>query len=285
MPYNPGTVGWLRKYALSQLSGLDSPALEADYILEHFLGQNRPWIHAHPDAPVQDAARHAVMEACRRRQAREPLQYILGQCDFCGMSVRVDEGCLVPRPETELLVEAASDVFDGGTFLDWGTGTGCIALALLERFEGARAVMAEKNPKSLRCAWRNLKGRGLLNRALLWHSQTVSDIPACSVSLVVSNPPYIPSRQIAGLMPEVSQYEPRLALDGGADGLDPYPGLFELASRVLTPGGCLCVEYGGNEQTEPLKNLAPSSFSVQSVLRDIAGHDRVLVWRFTGGLK
>ena len=197
----------------------------------------------------------------------------------------VEEGCLVPRPETELLVEAAAESFQGGSFLDWGTGTGCISLALLERFPQARALMAEKNPKSLRCAWRNLKERNLLGRATLWHSQSVADIPGGVFSLVVSNPPYIPSDKIPELMPEVSIFEPRLALDGGANGLEPYSWLFQLCRRTLKPGGALCVEYGGNGQTEALRDLAPNDFVEERILRDIAGQERVLQWRFTDALR
>jgi release factor glutamine methyltransferase len=285
MPYNLGTLGALRAFIISELSGLDSPHLEADLILAHYAGKDRSWVHGHAADPVSDGLRRQTLEACARRKKREPLQYILGVCDFDGLSVIVEKGCLVPRPETELLVQCAAEHFDGTAFLDWGTGTGCIALALLNRFPSSQAFMAEKNPQSLHCARRNLEKFGFAERARLIESQSPEDIPDCRVSLVVSNPPYIPSGEIEHLMPEVSQWEPRLALDGGNDGLAPYGRLFSLCERILIPGGIFCVEYGGNSQTEALRRMAPENFEQISLLRDIAGFERVLAWRFIGFLK
>ncbi|MST56538.1 peptide chain release factor N(5)-glutamine methyltransferase [Pyramidobacter sp. SM-530-WT-4B] len=284
MEYKPGTLGELRALLAAELKELDSPLLEADLILAHYAGKDRAWVHVHlPDA-APAAVAEAALSACARRKAREPLQYVLGCCDFDGLSLLVEAGCLVPRPETELLVECAAANFDGGAFLDWGTGTGCIAVALLNRFPNARALMAEKNPASLRCARRNLEKFGFASRARLIASEAPEDIPDCEVSLVVSNPPYIPSGEIERLMPEVSCYEPRLALDGGPDGLEPYRRLFELCGRVLRPGGFFCVEYGGGAQTEALRALAPKTFRETVFLRDIAGCDRVMGWRFADAL-
>ena len=280
MAYKPGTLGALRALLAAELKDLDSPRLEAELILAHCAGKDRAWVHSRlPDA-VPAYVAEAALSACARRKKREPLQYILGCCDFDGLSLLVEAGCLVPRPETELLVECAAENFDGGAFLDWGTGTGCIAVALLNRFPAARALMVEKNPASLNCARRNLEKFGFSPRARLIASETPEDIPACEVSLVVSNPPYVPSGEIERLMPEVSQYEPRLALDGGPDGLEPYRRLFELCARVLRRGGFFCVEYGGGAQTEALRALAPKAFRETVLLRDIAGCDRVIGWRF-----
>lgn len=285
MPYKEGTLGALRSAIAAELGELNSPRLEADLIIAHYAGKDPSWVHAHAEDAPSPAVRRSALEACARRKKREPLQYILGVCSFDGLPVTVEEGCLVPRPETELLVECAARYFDGGTFLDWGTGTGCIALALLNRFPGARALMAEKNPRSLHCAQVNLRKFGFVHRARLIETQTPEDIPACRVSLVVSNPPYIPSAEIERLMPEVSAWEPRLALDGGNDGLQLYGPLFQLCRRILVPGGVFCVEYGGDRQTEALCRLAPQNFRLISLLHDIAGFQRVLAWRFTDFLK
>ena len=281
MACKAGSIGELRAHVAAELSELDSPLLEADLLIVHCASQNRTWVHAHANDVAPDELTRSVLAACARRKAREPLQYITGTCDFDGLPVSVFPGCLVPRPETELLVERAASVFDGTAFLDWGTGTGCIALALLNRFPRSRAVMVEKNPASLACARANLEKFGFAGRAELIESQTPDDVPEREVSLVVSNPPYIPSRVIDGLMPEVSRWEPRLALDGGEDGLAPYAGLFALARRVLTDGGFLCVEYGGNEQTQALRALAPDGFVETALDRDLAGHDRVPCWKYS----
>ncbi len=281
MPCSPRTLGELRAQLIALLKGLDSPQLEADLLLAHFLQKDRAWVHAHAPDPVPMTAAEQVLAAGERRKRHEPLQYITGECDFCGLSVIVTPGCLVPRPETELLVECAAAHFDGTAFLDWGTGTGCISLALLDRFPAAHAVMVEKNPASLACAQANLEKFGFAGRAELIESSTPDDIPQHEVSLVVSNPPYVPASVVGTLMPEVSAWEPRLALDGGTDGLAPYAGLFALSARVLRDDGCLCVEYGGNEQTERLRSLAPRGFRETELARDLAGRDRVLCWRFS----
>ena len=123
--YKEGTLGWLRAHIAAELAELDSPLLEADLLLAHFADKDRSWIHVHANDPVPKELNRAALAACVRRKMREPLQYITGECDFDGLPVIVGPGCLVPRPETELLVERAARVFDGTVFLDWGTGTGC----------------------------------------------------------------------------------------------------------------------------------------------------------------
>lgn len=276
----PVSLGDLRRWVMYCLSSFDSPALEADLLICGLLGCERAWLHCH----VPDAAPLYLLESLRRaverRLQHEPLQYILGKCDFCGLQLKIVPGCLIPRPETELLVQAALDVFRGGTFLDWGTGSGCISLAILRERPGACALMIEKNPRSIECAWKNLKSCGLFHRALLIHSRSPEDIMPCRLSLLVSNPPYIPSAEVPKLMSEVSHYEPFLALDGGADGLRPYAALFALAQRSLIPGGHLCVEFGGAEQVQALRGMVPPDFVEEQMLLDINGHPRVFVWSF-----
>ncbi len=275
------SVGALRARIAARLRALDSPLLEADLIIAHHAGRDRSWVHAHAPDPAPDRLARAALASCERRAAREPLQYITGVCDFDGLAVNVGRGCLVPRPETELLVECAASVFDGTSFLDWGAGTGCVALALLSRFTASRAVMVEKNPASLAYAGSNLEKFGFAPRARLLQSAASRDVPDASVSLLVSNPPYVPSGEIDGLMPEVSRWEPRMALDGGADGLAFYPGLFALGERVLTDGGFLCVEFGGGGQTERLRRMAGERWREKALLRDFADRDRVLCWQIS----
>ncbi len=274
----------MRAAIVAELAELDSPLLEADLILAHCAGRGRSWVHAHAQDEISQKFCDRVLALTSRRKNREPLQYLFGECDFDGLSVIVEPGCLVPRPETELLVECAALFFDGGTFLDWGTGTGCIALALLNRFKNARGILAEKNPRSIECARRNLQKFNFESRAQIIRSESPDDIPDLSVSLVVANPPYVPSGEIESLMPEVSRWEPRLALDGGRDGLEFYAPLFRLCERILRPGGYFCVEYGGASQTESLRHFAPENFHEEALLRDIAGHERVLAWKFAPAL-
>ncbi len=274
----------MRAEIVAELAELDSPHLEADLILAHCACSDRSWVHAHANDEISREFCERVLELTERRKNREPLQYIFGECDFDGLPVIVGEGCLVPRPETELLVECASQFFDGGTFLDWGTGTGCIALALLNRFKNAHGILVEKNPRSIACVRKNLQKFNFEDRAQIIQSESPDDIPQLSVSLVVANPPYVPSGEIENLMPEVSRWEPKLALDGGRDGLEFYTSLFRLCERILHRGGYFCVEYGGESQTDALRQMAPENFHEVALLRDIAGHERVLAWKFAPAL-
>ena len=162
--------------------------------------------------------------------------------------------------------------------MDWGTGSGCIAVTLLLERPDTRAVMAEKNPFSLLTAWRNLARYDLHGRALLWHSRDPGDIPAAErMNLVVSNPPYIPTKEIDGLMREV-RHEPRLALDGGEDGLDCFRLLFRHVPRWLKRGGTLLLEIGGAKQAEALRKTASPGFVLAEELTDYAGIPRCMVF-------
>jgi len=218
-----------------------------------------------------------------RRLVGEPLQYILGEAHFWGISFEVGEGVLIPRPDTEFLVESALRHLPAdfpSLFLDWGTGSGCIAIALLMERPGARAIMAEKNPRSIAWAWKNIRRNKLNGRALLWHSHGLGDIPVekGSLDLVVSNPPYIPTKNIADLMHEVRDHEPHMALDGGGDGMNYYRTLFHSAPALLKEGGALIMEMGDAAQAEKAKTIAPNSIILTEEIADFSGNPRCMVW-------
>lgn len=272
------SLGAWRRALIKELADFPSPAVEADALLGGLFGWNRTALHARLQDPVGAEEARVISSALCRRLNREPVQYITGRCQFWGRNLKVLPGCLVPRPETEFLVQAVLSRFKAGTFLDWGTGTGCIALSLLTEQPKARAVMAEINPRSIKCAWENLKEAGLLSRALLWHSRTPDDIPGGPFDLIVSNPPYVPSGQVDGLMPEVSQWEPRVALDGGPDGLVPYGPLIYFARSRLVPGGLLAVEFGGASQVQSLRQMA-EGLSELECGADLSGEKRYFLWQ------
>lgn len=211
-----------------------------------------------------------------RRKLREPLQYILGHANFYGREFFVHPGVFIPRPETELLVEAALErPFEN--FLDWGTGSGCIAATLLcERGQSRLfGVAAEKNPLSVLRAWQNFKHLGVLPQIFLWHSQTPEDIPIKphSLDLVISNPPYIKTGDIPSLMPEV-QHEPKLALDGGTDGFHHYRILIKNSARWLKPRGRLIVEIGFGQAEFFERGF--DGFSLGYIRKDYSGIERVV---------
>jgi release factor glutamine methyltransferase len=260
-------------------AGIENGAQESDMILTRLLGCTRAALLAHPERRLSDGQRSAAEEALRRRVLGEPLQYILGEAHFWGRPFETGPGVLIPRPETELLAELALKYLPpGALFMDWGTGSGCIAITLLLERPDTRAVMAEKNPLSLLTAWRNLTRYRLGARAFLWHSRDPADIPAAErADLVVSNPPYIPTREIDGLMREV-QHEPRLALDGGEDGLDCFRLLFRYAPGWLKDGGTLLVEIGGADQAGALRATAPPRFAFAEEVTDYAGIPRCMAF-------
>ena len=244
--------------------GIDNATGEADLILVRLLRVSRAFVLGHPEKILSDDELASIDEVVARRLAGEPLQYILGEAHFWGMPFDVGEGVLIPRPETEFLVESALKrlpLDSPSVFLDWGTGSGCIAIALLTERPQAGAIMAEKNPRSIEWAWRNLERNGLHGRALLWHSREPGDIPAeiSSLDLIVSNPPYIPTKDVAGLMREV-RHEPRMAFDGGGDGMDFYGKLFHGVPALLKKGGALIMEIGDARQAEEIGTAPPALF-------------------------
>jgi release factor glutamine methyltransferase len=221
----------------------------------------------------------AFLEAVSRRKEREPLQYILGSCPFMDLSIAVGPGCLIPRPETEMLVVESRKHFSGGVFLDWGTGSGCLASAILIENPRSRCIAVEKEPLALSWAWKNLKYLDLLGRCLLMHTSDPRkvNIHDPGLDMVVSNPPYIPSGKIQQLMPEVSAHEPSAALDGGPDGLAPYRLLVPWSAHALRPGGVLILEIGDDSQVSEIEMMSGRSFSLESIVPDLQGISRVLV--------
>ena len=188
------------------------------------------------------------------------------------------------RPSTDTFLLGSFPVLRRGEQVcDLGAGTGLLGALLLTREPSLTVTGLELREDACRLARRTAQRSGWQERLLCQQGdlRLREDLPpAGGFDLVVSNPPYVPSGEIERLMPEVSQYEPRLALDGGPDGLEPYRRLFELCARVLRRGGFFCVEYGGGAQTEALRALAPKAFRETVLLRDIAGCDRVIGWRF-----
>jgi release factor glutamine methyltransferase len=271
-------------------AGIENSIQEADLILTRLLNISRAELLAHPERVLTDF-RIAASEILRRRVFGEPLQYILNEAYFWGLTLEVGEGVLVPRPETELLVELALELLpdpesfpesSSPIFLDWGTGSGCIAIAMLLERPRARALMVEKNPSSLRWAWKNIGRYGLRDRAFLWHSREPGDIPSIkgTLDLVVGNPPYIPTKDVESLMREVRDHEPHLALDGGGDGMDFYRMLFQNVCSWLKPNGTLVLEIGGATQAIKLRTLAPPCLNLVKEVSDYADIPRCMAWRY-----
>lgn len=262
-------------------AGIYNPYQEADIILSSLLNVSITYVHAHPERLLTKNEYDCVLDVLNRRCGREPLQYILGNTDFFGYFIEVGPGSLIPRPETELLVEHALENFSEGTFLDWGTGTGCISVALLKERSSAFSISVDISPQALSWAWKNFSAHGLLRRGLLWHSSCLEDIPVSddSLDLAVSNPPYISEFLIPELMPEVSLFEPHLALDGGSDGLTLYKPFLKWVSCKLKKEAVVIVEIGGEEQATRLMHLDIEGLQFEHVWEDLANIPRMLCWR------
>ena len=210
-----------------------------------------------------------------RREAGEPLQYIMGEADFWGRDFNVGHGVLIPRHDTETLIQAVMKLFPreaAFSFTDWGTGSGCIAITLLLEFPHSFAYMLEDSPKAAAFAHINLQRYGLTDRAEILSEPDT--LPACE--LLISNPPYIPSGEISGLMREVRDFEPHSALDGGVDGLTCYREIFRLAHEKHCR--YLVLETGSLIQVESLKTFS-NSFTFCDNVCDDTGFPRCLVFR------
>lgn len=223
----------------------------------------------------------ALEEAVARRLSRYPLQYILGEWDFFGCTFKVNEHCLIPRPDTELLVEQAIRYLPhGGTFADLCTGSGCIAVAVLKHRPDLSAVALELYPHTLALAMENAERNGVADRLIPLCADLLAEgrealatyAPLCGI---LSNPPYIPTAVVEGLEPELF-FEPRAALDGGADGLVFYRRILEGYRGLLAEGAPMLLEIG-YDQAEALRALGASlcPSDIPKILKDLDGHPRV----------
>jgi release factor glutamine methyltransferase len=293
---------------------VESPRLQTELLLAHLLKLPRMKLYLNFERVLTPAETDALRELVKRRGQREPLQHIVGSTSFCGYEIAVNRRALVPRPETELLAElgwnfllAAPKQSEGGstinsqrsTALDFGTGTGCIAIALAVKCQNAKITALDVSPTALALAKENaarnkvaeriefLSGDGFaaLTRApergrpaREMDANAQASRPR-SFDLIISNPPYIPSAEIATLQPEVRDFDPRAALDGGADGLDFYRKLAAEARPFLKPDGKIMLEFGDG-QAEAVKNIFETQrWIVGAVKEDYSQRARVLIAR------
>lgn len=263
-----------------QQKGVDNPRLDAELLLADALQLDRVGLYLNYDRPLQEVELAACRERVRRRAGREPLQYILGHCEFWSLPLTVTPAVLVPRPDTEVLVEEALKRLpaDDGRVLDVGTGSGAIALALASEKPQLQVVGLDASSEALAVARDNAAALGLAGRVEMVAGDLFA-LPTGPWSLLVSNPPYIPTGELAGLMPEVRDFEPAAALDGGADGLECYRALARQAPLLLEPGGWLLVEVGQGQAGEVEALLSAAGLVETTIRDDYAGIPRVVAAR------
>ena len=232
---------------------------DAEMLLARALDRDRTWLMTHPEAAVSESQAAAFGEDVRRREAGEPLQYILGEQEFYGLSFRVTPDVLIPRPETEHLVEAVllwATRFHDERMLhiaDVGTGSGAIAVALATHLAGARFVATDISEAALEMARQNARAHGCENRIEFVHADLLEGVGfdeegKPQLDAIASNPPYVPTGEREGMQREVVEHEPHTALFAGEDGLSVYRRLIPAAHAVLRPGGLIALEIGHGQR-------------------------------------
>jgi release factor glutamine methyltransferase len=258
----------------------DSPVLDAQVLLAHVTGQNRTWVLSHPEAELNTAQEKALTEALERLKQGEPLPYVLGHWEFFGLDFSVTPDVLIPRPETELLVETALDwlkTHPGRRALDIGTGSGCIPVAIAYACHALCFIATDISLPALEVAKHNAKKQGVSNRVLFIQADLFPrGLLASSFDLVTANLPYIPTATMQEL--PIFGREPALALDGGADGLDLIRQLLARLATKPAKGGLILLEIE-NRQGAAANALARENFPDANIQikKDLAGHERLVV--------
>jgi release factor glutamine methyltransferase len=259
-------------------AGIEDSGYEAALLVEKFCGIRQSDI---PLLRGRSFSNPGLEAAVKRRTERCPLQYILGEWGFCGETYEVSPACLIPRPDTELLVETAAELIPAnGNFIDAGTGSGCVSISLLALRPDLTGTAFDISPEALAIAGRNSARNKTADRLTLKNGDMLDQNfwnTAGKFDAVVSNPPYIPGDEIAGLEPELC-HEPLLALFGGPDGLDFYRSIIKYAGAALKDGGIMLLEVGFGE-ADGVSAIAKAGGYCAETLNDIEGRGRVVVLR------
>jgi release factor glutamine methyltransferase len=264
---------WTKEYLAGK--GVENARLEAEWLLCAALSLDRVGLYVNFDKPLSDAELAASRGMVARRARREPLQYILGSQDFEGLEFEVAPGILIPRHDTETLVEESlRRAPEQASILDIGVGSGCIAVALAKNLPSARVSGVDQSPEALELARRNAARHGV--DLTLLAGSLFEPVAGQRFDLIVSNPPYIPTADLETLQPEVREFEPRAALDGGPDGLAFYRLIVPAAPEYLNPGGWLLFEVGIGQAAEVLGLLERHGFTERFTARDPGGIERVV---------
>jgi release factor glutamine methyltransferase len=265
--------------------GVESPRRNIEEILAQVLGMPRLNLYLSFEKTLTDSQLEVVRGMLRRRARREPLQHVLGSAAFCGLILRCTPDALVPRPETELLAEKARDFLCGiqegaPLALDLGTGSGCLAIMLAREVQSLRVHAVDLSEQALVLARANAATCGVAERVQFLLGDGFAPLsPGALYDLVVSNPPYVPSGEIAALQPEVRDYDPRLALDGGPDGLVFYRRLAREAGAWVKPDGRVMMEFGDGQAPAIEEIARHENWIVEAVEADYSRRPRLMVWK------
>lgn len=259
-------------------AGVESPRLTIELLLAHLLRKNRLELYLEFERELDEATLTGLRAMVKRRVAGEPVQYITGEVEFYGLKFAVDRRVLIPRPETELLVEAVLER-KPGKIMDIGTGSGCIAVALAKKLPGSEVTAIDASAEALEVARANVNRHGMEKNVRFLTSDLLSELPVSfTVDAIVSNPPYIASGDWAKLPKEVKDFEPVQALLAGEDGLEVIRRLVTDARRFLSsPNGFIALEMGAGQRGAVEQLFVSAEYTVAQVLKDLQGHERVIV--------
>ncbi|MBL8052886.1 MAG: peptide chain release factor N(5)-glutamine methyltransferase [Nitrospira sp.] len=286
---DPQAVGKLLVNAQQILegAGIANAAQEARWLLAYALEMKHHELASRAEQSVTTEQLARVMSVVRRRELREPLQYILGSQEFCGLDFSVTSAVLIPRPETELLIQESlreGRFVEGAVLVDVGTGSGCVAVTLATILDGMRIFALDCSHAALKVAKGNADRHGVGDKIIWLEGDLLSPLKECvgvgTVDAIISNPPYIAEADWAGLQPEVRDYEPRGALLAGPQGIEFHVRLIHDSKEFLAPGGLLVMELGQNQA--PLVRRAveeATGYTGLQTVEDEAGIERILIAR------
>jgi release factor glutamine methyltransferase len=270
-----------------QKHGIESPRLNAELLVGHSLGLKRMQLYLQFERPLAEAELAKLRPLVKRRSEREPLQYIVGTTDFSGLTLKVDRRALIPRPETELLIEIAKEKFAVGSsparVLDLGTGSGAIALALAKHFAEARVTAVDVSTDALALAGENAATVGLAERVTFLKSDWFAALPSdARFELIVANPPYLSDAETRETAAEVQKFEPWNALSSGPAGIEALAVIVREAKARLTPGGWLICETGIAQHGQLVEWLRAAGYANVEARKDLTGRDRFVLASVAG---
>jgi release factor glutamine methyltransferase len=267
------------------VAGIESSRLDAEVLLAHVIRKDRVWLFAHNTDTLNNDSASNYEHAVERRAKREPIQHIVGHQEFWGLDFTVSPDVLIPRPETELVVESAiraAGKMSGPLILDLCTGSGCIAISIAKHLVTSRIMATDRSGHALVVARENARNHGVADRIRFLEGDLFGPLEELDiqgkVDIIVANPPYVPARDLAALQSEVRDFEPETALIAGPQGTEIHQRIISTAPRYLKQHGLLIMEMGIG-QTETLIQMVKASdaYDMPEVLKDLAGIERVIV--------
>jgi len=269
-------------------AGIANARLDAEVLLAHIIKKDRVWLITHRDEVLDDEQQRAFAEVIRRRTGREPLQHIMGSQEFWGLEFMVTPDVLIPRPETEHIIEAALAIVQDRNspvrIIDLCTGSGCIAVSLAKELAAARIIATDASEKALAVARENSRRHGVAERIRFLQGDLFRPLEELDlrgqVDILVSNPPYVLAGNLSTLQPEVRDYEPQMALIAGPEGTEIAIRIIRTAPEYLKQNGALIMEMGMGQSEALMRAVAATSaYAGPDILKDLAGINRVIVAR------